>query len=340
MALNTIEMLNSIRNSASTDYQDRIPVATRDNLLEIGRGLLQYKEIKNEFTGAIGKIALQLFNNYMGENKLKPLKSGELIYGSDIEEFFVERAKGNEYDPEGPNPLTRKKPEIKIMYHRKNYSAQYDVSLSDTQIRTAFTSVGNLNNLMSMIVNSLYAGAEDDEYINMKEILATYFVKDEAGQDTSVYAYADYEVPKIVDKSTAERFVKTVRKAVSDMSYASKNYNAMGVTTKTNKENIYFLVHKDVIAEVDVEVLAKAYNMGKTDFEPTIIEVDNFGSMENTYGLLIDKDFMKVYDVLFDMETMRNGKGKFTNYFLTVEQIHSISRFKNAIRLVTPPVTP
>jgi hypothetical protein len=160
----------------------------------------------------------------------------------------------------------------------------------------------------------------------MKELLASY--KDN---------YFDYGVPAMTDADSTKEFVKTVRKAVSDMSYMTKTYNKQGVMQQSDKSGLALLVHKDVISEVDVEVLAKAFNMGKTDFEPTVIEVDDFGTMTDTYGLIVDKAFFMVYDTLRTVENIRNPKGLFTNYFLHVQQVLSLSQFKNAVRLTTSP---
>jgi hypothetical protein len=327
LANNTVLMLNAIRNSASADYQARIPEATRTNFADISTAMRdpQYTPLLNEFTNAlVTKIAKQIFSNKMAKNKLAQFKKGNLTYGKDIEDIFVEMAKAVSYDKEGSNPLTRKKPDIKTLYHRENYQAVYEVSVSDEQARNAFTSEGGLNTLSSMIVQSMYSGANYDEYVNMKNLVGSYD------------GYSTYEVEPITNEATAKDFVKTVRKAVADLSYMSTAYNAEGVNTYSEKEELVMLVHKDVIAEVDVEVLAKAYNMGKTNFEPIIIEVDDFGTMTDTYALLMDKDFFLIFDTLRTIETIRNPKGLFTNYFLHVWQLQSLCRFKNVVRFKTP----
>ena len=99
------------------------------------------------------------------------------------------------------------------------------------------------------------------------------------------------------------------------------------------------LVHKDVVAEVDVEVLAKAFNLGKTDIQVQVVVMDDFGSLADTYGLLVDKDWFRVYDTLSHMEPQRNAQGLFTNYFYHVHQTLSASRFKNAVRFTTATVS-
>ena len=52
------ELLNTIRDHASTEYQNRIPEATQTNLSEIGGVLLSDVNLANEFTNALmNKVA-------------------------------------------------------------------------------------------------------------------------------------------------------------------------------------------------------------------------------------------------------------------------------------------
>ena len=79
-------------------------------------------------------------------------------------------------------------------------------------------------------------------------------------------------------------------------------------------------------------MLAKAFNLGKTDVNVEIITMDDFGELADTYGLLIDEEFFKVWDTLSHMEAQRNAQGLFTNWFYHVHQILSASPFKTAVR--------
>ena len=50
---------------------------------------------------------------------------------------------------------------------------------------------------------------------------------------------------------------------------------------------------------------------------------------------MIDKSFFMVYDMLQKMETIRNPKGLYWNYFYHVWQVLSASRFANAVAFVS-----
>lgn len=322
----SISVLNNIRANASEEYQARIPQATRENITSIGNALQTYTLLYNEFCDALlNKIGKTILEQKLFTNKLAKFKSGSVLSQQDVEEIFIEMAKAEgSYNPEGPNPLGRREAlDVKTIYHRMNRQDYYAISVGDIDFVRVFRSEATLDTFISGLINAVYSGASYDEWVAMKELLATYD------------GYFGYEVPTIAGtnaESTAKTFVKTLRKAVQDLSFASTAYNKAGVKTWSDPSNLVLLVHKDVIAEVDVEVLAKAFNLGKTDIQVAIEVMDDFGSLTDTYGLLIDKDFFRVFDTLSHFEPQRNAQGLFTNYFYHVHQILSLSTFKNAVR--------
>lgn len=323
----SISVLNNIRLNASEEYQNRIPEATQQNIATVGNALQTYTVLYNEFCDAlVNKIGKTILETKLFKNRLARFKSGTITTAQDVEEIFIEMAKAEgSYDKTGPNPLGRRNPpDVKVIYHRLNRQDYYAISIGDIDFTRVFRSEATLDSFISGLINSVYSGANYDEYQAMKNVLGTYD------------GYFDYNIPN--DVQTADRaefckkFVKAVRKASQDMTFASKEYNKAGVMTWTPVENQVLLVNKDVLAELDVEVLAKAFNMGKTDIQVEIIPMEDFGTMTDTYALLIDKDFLRIWDTLSHMETQRNAQGLFTNYFYHVHQILSASTFKNAIR--------
>lgn len=319
----SVSILNNIRANASEEYQNRIPEATQQNIATVGNALQTYTMLYNEFCSAlVNKIGKTILEKKLFQNPLARFKTGSITTQQDVEEIFVEMAKAEgSYDKTGPNPLGRRaNPDVKVLYHRQNRQDYYAISIGDIDFLRVFRSEATLDSFISGLINSVYSGANYDEYVAMKNLLGTYD------------GYCDYGVTAIADETTAKDFVKTVRKASTDMTFASTAHNKSGVKTWTPVKDQVLFVNKDVLAEVDVEVLAKAFNMGKTDIQVEIVPVDDFGPMTNTYGLLVDKDFFRIWDTLSHMEPQRNAQGLFTNYFYHVHQILSLSTFKNAVR--------
>lgn len=333
----SIGMLNNIRINASEDYYNRIPEATRDNIAAIGNALQTYTVLYNEFCDALmNKIGKTLIEQKLFTNKLARFKQGTVLTQQDVEEIFIEMAKSEgAYDKDGTNPLGRRNPpDVKAVYHRQNRQDVYAVSIGDIDFVRVFRSEATLDQFVTGIINSVYSGAAYDEWVAMKELLGSY----------NGYAEAYFKLPSDDTDGTpadesAKQFVKTVRKLVNDLSFPSTKYNKAGVMTWTNPEDLVLLVNKDLLAEVDVEVLSKAYNMGKTDIQIEVIPMDDFGTVfegpdyRRMVALMVDKNFFRVYDTLSHFEPQRNAQGLFTNYFYHVHQILSLSPFKNAVMI-------
>lgn len=333
----SVGILNNIRMNASTTYSERIPEATQENIATIGMALEKYDLLYTEFFPALfGKIGKTILEKKLFNNKLARFKSGTIHTQQDVEEIFIEMSKAEgSFDPTGPNPLGRRSgPEVKAIYHRMNRQDCYPISVSDLDVMRVFRSESTLDTFISGLINSVYSGANYDEWLAMKNLLATY-----DGYTTAEYvagrAYnEDSPVTSLTISEQATNFVKTVRKLVQDMSFPTTDFNKAGVMTWNSPDELALLVNKDLLAEIDVEVLSKAFNMGKTDIQVEIIPMDDFGTLEGTSALLVDKDWFRVWDTLSKMEPQRNAQGLFTNYFYHVHQILSVSSFKNAVRII------
>jgi hypothetical protein len=336
----TITILNAIRDDASTAYQDRIPVATRTNIDALKAGMTTYTTLTQEFTNIlINKIGLTLFSDKLFKNKLASFKKGELVAASDVEEIFVELIQGVAYDPEGLNVLARKKPDnIHVMYHRQNRESLYELTISDKQVRTAFRSLSGVADFISAQVQAMYSGANLDDYVLTKQLLANYATLPKDGGGTE-NGYAIYDVSPITDATSAKAFVKAVKKGVQDMTFPAKNLNYAGVNTWCECGECVLFINKDVNIEVTTEVLATAFNRGDLELKVSQIVLDDFGTLEDTYAILVDRDFFRIFDTLHNVESMRNPKGMFTNYFLNVQGILSLSKFRNAIQFKACPQT-
>jgi hypothetical protein len=56
--------------------------------------------------------------------------------------------------------------------------------------------------------------------------------------------------------------------------------------------------------------------MDRTSFLGNVTIIDGFAST-GLEAVLVDKEWFMVYDNLFQLETVRNSKGLYYNYFLT-----------------------
>lgn len=328
----SLGILNNIRLNASEDYQKYIPEATTNNISAVGNALMQYTPLYNEFCDAlIHKIGKTMMEQALFKNKLAVFKTGTVLSGQDVEEIFVEMAKAPEqYNAAGLNPLGRREPsDVRVLYHRMNRRNVYVISIGDEDFRRAFRSEATLDAFIKAQIQSVFTRAEFDEWLLMKELLSGY-----KGDIVRAYTGVINEAPPM---EHAAQLATTVRKLVNSMGFMSNKYNTEGVMTTTKPEDLVLLVNADVMVHMDVQVLAHTFNMKKADIPVRVVTMDDFGSDPNfqPMAILCDKDFFRVFDVKSHMETQRNAQGLFTNYFYHIWQILSLSRFKNAVAIMS-----
>lgn len=319
-----VKVLNYIRANASTEYQDRIPVAVRDNIAEVGNTILSYTPTKNQFLDIlVNKIGLTLVSRNEYANRFAPFKGEPINYGDTIEDIYVDLMEAQAYNPDNTNPFGQVKPNLKVLYHKVDRELQYKVTINDALLRRAFKSAEGVNNLVTSIVDSLYTSKSYDEYIMTKHLLSG----DIYGK--TVYLGADTD-PAVLAKNVLTQ----VRSLISAMGYMSTEYNKLGTNQNTPAEDLYLIIRSDVKLAIDMDVLAGVFNLDKVDINAHIIEVDNYEDATHVFSL-IDGRGMRLHDVLDDAETIRNPEGKYTNYYVNHWALQSFSTYRNAVKGVT-----
>ena len=337
-------ILDTIRANASTEYQTRVPLATQTNITEVGAPILTYQSTQNEFLSAlINRIALSIIRNKTLKNPLAILKKGTIPLGSDIQEIFTNMAKDQGFDGSGSKLLTKTTPDTKVLYQRMNRQGQYPVTISKQQLQTAFTSYAELEKLLNGIVTSMYSGDNYDEFILMKNVFA-----DAITNDKIVKA----DISAVTDEATATELIKGIKKISKGFTFPSSNFNTYfankpvsdtsenPVITWTPLEDQILIIRSDIMVDLDVDVLAKAFNMDKASFLAQSLEVDSFGSASTTVAVLMDKSWMQVYDNLFETTEFYNAQGMYWNYWLNHWQTYGYSLFANAVAFVEPDPIP
>ena len=318
-----LDLLNQIRTAAGTEYTTRVPLATRNNITAVGNAIVDYEPTKNMFLDTlVNKIALTIVNDKMAKNKLAFLKKGVMPLGDTIEDIFVEGASSEDFNGGVTNPFEVKKPTIHVEYHKIDRKLTYRVTVSDDQLRGAFKSEETLGNFINAVVNSIYSGLNYDEYTMTKELIGSY--------DVSSVSGATVDVTAITDEATAKGFLLDVKKAISDISYMN-TINKAGVPTYTESSDVVLLINKDVKNALDM-TLAGVYNLGKVDIDAQVVEVDNFGtSGADVYAILVDRNSVMIKEQLRTVESQRNARSLYTNYFLHYFALYSIRTTGNVI---------
>jgi hypothetical protein len=324
------DIINAIINSNPSTFGQYQNLASAQDIANFGASLQMSQVVQNAFiTSLVDRIGLVVINQASLENPLKKFKRGALTQGRSIEEVFTDIVQAQKYDPDGAESTVFKRsiPNVKTLFHELNRQDFYEQTISDEQLSTAFVSAQAFDNFVSSIINAIYNSAEVDEYESMKLIVDNYFSK-------GFFKVVPVTAP--TDATSATAFVKAIRSTAKKMTLpnGSRDFNSLAVRQRSTMEDLHLLIDADTEAEIDVDVLAKAFNMSKTDFLGNVTVIDGFASTGLT-AVLVDKDFFMVYDKLQKMETIRNPKGLYWNNFYHVWQVMSASRFANAVAFVT-----
>lgn len=319
-----IDILNAIRANASSTYQERIPVATQDNIRAIGNAMLEYQATANEFLSAlVNRIGRVLITSKSFSNPLARFKKGVLEYGEAVEEVFVEIARAQQFDPERAEKefMKREIPDVSAVFHKLNLKNFYKTTVSNEMLRQAFLNETGITDLIGKIIDSLYEGAEFDEYLTMKQLIS------DAANNGQFYPV---KVP-VPSKDTASDIVTEIKAVSNALEFRSSKYNSMGVLTLSKKSEQILIMDAKFDAVVDVNVLASAFNMDKAEFMGQRVLVDNFADLTGVVACLVDEDWFMVFDNWLGFTENYNGQGLYWNYFYHVWKTFSTSPFANAV---------
>ena len=333
---NMVNIVNTILANASDLYKERVPQATQDNIQEVGAAVMGYTATQNEFLNAlVNKIAMTIVHNKTFKNPLAILKKGSVPLGRNIEEIFTNPVTGKTYDPNSKDLLSRETPDVKAIYHSMNRQGLYKATVYKSQLLQAFTSWNALEQLLNNIVNAIYSGDNLEEFMLMKQLFSSAIT----GKKLKTFG-----VDEVTSTDTAKEFVKAVKTVGQGMAFPSSCYNtyfdingendAKPVVTWTPMENQILLLRNDVSVNVDVELLARAFNVSYTDLKQRTIIVDGFGDATNCGAVLCDEAFVQVYDNLTQMETFHDGHDLCDSFMYHHWQTYSLSLFANAVAFV------
>lgn len=333
--MNLINVLNTIRDNASREYQERIPEANRDNMESIRYAMIDDDNIQvaNEFMRTLlNKLVKSVVHTKLFQNPLKGLKKGTKPLGDTIEEIYNNFLKGETYDSTGANLLKRNLPDAKTVYHRMNHQMQYPVTIGREELSRAFMSYDALNSFITNIINTLYNSAELDEFVNTKQLI-------KSALDNNAMKVIHVDDP-LTGKAAGESFIKTVKTISGLMQFPSTEHNAylkaqktdtVAITTFSRKNEQVLILDTATDTSVAVDVLASTFNMSVAEFNDTRkIVIDTFPD-KDIRAVLVDEAFFQIYDDLFNVTSFYNGKGLYENYYLNVWQTMAYSILVNAV---------
>ena len=359
----TMDILNTIRQNASYEYQSQVPEVTKDSdIPRVGEILYGYPALANQFINAlVNRIALVRVKSAVFNNAYAQLKKGYLEFGETVEEVFVEITKAREFSVEkaADRELKRSLPDVRTAFHAMNWRVQYPVTIQDEDLKLAFLSIDGVTDLISKIVDAVYTAAEYDEFLLFKYLLIKSISHGKM-KPISIGAGTDI-------KESAIQF----RGISNKLPFMSSEYNEAGVTNNTPKDRQVIFMDAMYNAQYDVEVLASAFNMDKADFMGRLFLIDDWTTFDmdrfevimaesdgiepitpeelallsDVKAVMLDDKWFQVYDNNNKFTEKYVASGLYWNYFYHVWKTISYSPFANAVVFVsnsstiTPPAT-
>lgn len=300
-----------------------------------------YQAVQESFFGLLKQIAYVATVTRTFNNPLAQLEGENMPLGWAGEETYINPVQGRQFDVNDFAGILQKyEADVKVQYLTINMDLQYPVTLTRDKIRTAFNSWRDLEEFINGIVNALYNGAYIGMFNYTKALISSAFKENKA-------QYIKVTTPS--NEATGKAFIKKLRELYTLFQLPSQSYNAWAkvggngkpVTTWCAPEDIVVMLRADIVATVDVDVLAAAFNMDKANFIGRLITVDNFDVYaddgEKVYdgqhilGFIGDKAWFKIKQQDMALDMWFNPNNRSWQYYLNVVRMYNYSLFANGV---------
>lgn len=332
---NPTKLAQLVYNMVPSSTRALLPEITEDNAQAFGRALLEYPQVINDVTAAINKIAFQLIKRDDAVNPLDRFVKGEVMPGYAVEHDFVDYLEGRDFDwcqDYVSDLLTGvQDPSIVPLYYKTNYQRQFATTVKTENMARSMITWDGLNSIIDAIVGRLEDSAVDDAFITTKDLISIAYnggfmipIKVNAF-DMSTYT-----------EDALKRNAAIFRATFSKFNVQGRDFNYLGVKTRTDKSKINLLTTSDYMAANDVNVLASSFNLEKADFLGKVIDLPDLGSnMKHAVAAMFDDDFLQIYWNYRRMENpFYNQANMRWNYFYNLAGIFAYCLFANAVVFV------
>ena len=353
----TIDILNVIRQNASYDYQQNVPVVKKvSDIPKVGEVIYGTPAFANQFINAlVNRIAIVRVQSATFNNPYAILKKGYIEYGETVEDIFVSIAKAVDFNVEKANAreFQRTIPDVRSAFHVMNWRVVYPVTIQDEDLRQAFLSIDGVQNLIAKIVDSVYTAAEYDEFLLFKYLLI------KAISTGKMYPKSIGDAINLTEAAVQFRGMSNL------LPFISSEFNESNVKTNTPKDRQVIFMDAMFNAQFDVNVLASAFNMDKADFMGRLFLIDNWSEFDNerfdviransdgieevtteelallkdVKAVILDENWFQVYDNNNKFTEKYVASGLYWNYFYHTWKTVSSSPFANAVVFCTDDAT-
>lgn len=326
--LNTSYVVNAIRERASENFKNNVPVMENGNGLAMAGAILNNgdESIPNEFIkGLIAFYVNPIVTGMYYNNHLKEFKMPLQGIGAGFVEYYVPPTEGTEYDASGATAFSPKVKNFKNKIYKVGSRREFKETIYYRDLYACFANESGAYELIDKIVQGMMSGIDSEEYVKSKEI----FTKFNTATAFPIVAAAD---------NTPAGLMKKVREVGLSMQFPTTIYNAAGYKQTTPADSLVVFTTPQFISEVDVDLLATAFNMDRTDWVSKVVVVDALPEIatKKVKCLIGDKRFLKIRDLKYKWTTNYNAQGDFANIFCLKDTIYEASPFVNMCAITAP----
>ena len=344
--------LNEIRNTLVKDnslYQTQIPLVDDYTSSQVyGQSLLNLpSDLRNKFIQSlVNRIAYTRFMMDYFENPLRELAGDDLPLGAIGQEIYVNPARGRVYDiNDFAGLLVKYESDIKAEYTEINFDVQYPVTIIRKELEKAFVSWGDFESFLMGISTSLYNGAYIDDYKYTKKLITNAYRNNAVQMEV-------FNISATPTKTELLGLTSRLRELYLNFLTPSTKYNAWAkvggygrsIVSWSKPENIVVFVPNKMASILDVNVLARAFNIDKAELVGRVYYVEDFDIIDdngvvvydgsNILAMICDRRWFKIREKDMFMDEFYNANNRSWQSYLNVIKSFNYSLFANAFMLV------
>lgn len=324
-------ILNELRATASSAYQDAIPrVTATTTITDVGEAVIKAPQtIRNEFMENLyNKIGLTLVDYPVVNNKLDFLRKGTLEFGQTIEDIYVGLAKAQPYvtgmaDGDYPDQYEIQKLPHFSAFYNTILSRQYMVTRHLTDLKKAFHGSASMEMFIGGMMNAITSREAYDDYRMTVATIARQVEEASTSEnhkgrvrllslfnetvDTAEQVTAE---DAFQSKKFLQFYSNQLKKWAKRMTYLREDLNLAGVPHILNKEQQRIMMPGDILVDFETELLAWAYNNGNLEIGG-VDEIDAWYSIgaeaEGESGVEVSPDSIQAKSAFTDDGSMLVG---------------------------------
>lgn len=306
-----VEIFNAVRSATSPQFQTRIPSATQGNIRNAVDTMRNFPYLRDEFTGVLIQRLIGLYIQHADwDDPLKLIGSPRTLkrYGSTYEQAAVGlvRARTRNFNKEysGDDVYGRYSLPTASVFHPLTFDHYYPVTIPEDALLTAFDGESGMSDYIAEIMNAPILSDRNDMYVMKTQCFAEYARKG---------GFWRVQSPDVGAANSTEADAKGLLRQIQEMANTLKSlpmssmarFNAMSWVTPWRDSEAILFATPAVIAALNVEALAAAFNIDKANVPYRIIPIpeDMFGlggDSGKVQAVLTTEDFFFCWDEMLE----------------------------------------